>query len=75
MGKLECWIDKLKEWVYTHVHQYDDYSVRATKWDDIRENVYAFVTPWATKAIIKYIYLHFKYPKCTIVFTHFRYEK
>ena len=72
---LENGIYKLKLWLYMHFHQYDDYSVRATKWNDIRENVYAISTTWFTHAIVYYIYLHFKYPKCTIAFTHFKYEK
>lgn len=57
------------------IHEYDDYSVRATKHDDIRENIHTFSTPWLFRAMMYYIYFHFKYPKCTIVFTHHKYEK
>ena len=66
---------RIKLWLYMLLHQYDDYSVRATLNSDIRENIHAHSTPWLLKAIVLYIYFNFKYPNCTIVFTHFRYEK
>ena len=58
-----------------NIKLYDDYSVRATKYDDIRENIHMFSTPWFIRAVRKYIYFHFKYPECTIVFTHHKYSK
>lgn len=65
--------EKIKLWWYKHFHLRDDYSVRVTKCDEIRENYYTFATPWLIRAIIKYICLNLRYPVCTIVFTHHRY--
>lgn len=65
----------MKLWLYKLLHEFDDYSVRATKHDDIKENIHVFSTPWLFRALYKYIVFNFKYPNCTIVFTHHRYEK
>lgn len=65
----------MKLWLYKLLHEFDDYSVRATKHDDIRENIHVFSTPWLFKALYKYIVFNFKYSNCKIVFTHHRYEK
>lgn len=65
----------MRRWILKHIHPYDDYSVRATKRDDIRENIHTFSTVWLHRAIAKYIYFNLKYRDCTIVFTHYRYEK
>lgn len=64
----------MKLWLYKKLHLNDDYSVRATKHDDIRKNIHTYGTPWFLKAVLMYIRFHFKYPKCTIVFTHHRYR-
>lgn len=58
-----------------HIHPYDSYSVRATQYDDIRENIHVYCTVWLFKALMKYIYFNFKYRNCTIIFTHHRYER
>lgn len=66
---------RMRKWILAHIHPYDGYGVRATKCDDIRENIHTFSTVWLLRAIAMYIYFNFKYRNCTIVFTHYRYEK
>lgn len=66
---------KFKLWIYKRLHEYDDYSIKATMCSDIRESIDLYSTPWMIEAIVIYIYLNFKYPKSTIVFTHHRYKK
>lgn len=61
--------------VLKYIHPYDDYSVRAVKDNDIRNNIHTFFTPWFFRAVMMYVYFHFKYPKCTIVFTHRNYKR
>lgn len=65
---------KVKKWMLKRI-LYDDYSVRATKHDDIRENIHTFSTPWLCRAIMMYVCFNIRYRDCTIVFTHYRYEK
>ena len=65
----------MKLWLYKILHKFDDYSVIVTKRDDIRENIHTFTAPWLFKALYKYIVFNIKYPSCTIVFVHHRYEK
>lgn len=65
----------MRKWILKHIHPYDDYSVRATKHDDIRENVHTFSTPWLYRAVVMYISFNLRYRECTIVFTHYRYKK
>jgi len=64
----------MKLWLYKKLHEFDDYSVRATKYNDVRGNIHMYSTPWLFKALYKYVVFNVKYPECTIVFTHHRYN-
>lgn len=66
---------RIRFWLFKKLHENDDYSVRVPCKNNIGGNYYIYATPWMTKAVVVYIYLHFKYPKDTIILTHHKYRR
>lgn len=65
----------MRKWILSHIHPYDDYTVRACPHNDIRDSIHTLHTVWLHVAIMQYIRFNIKYRDCTVMITHHRYER